>query len=137
MTLFSAIWGLILIRLKNNVPSEIIKTAILGVTGIFVGMFLFSLILVAFGVYLSYKFGILLLVLLILLIISSIVLILMNKYQEVYKGIAIISIIIFSLFIIYDTNNILYHPSNDPVGASMNYYLDIMNIFIDLVNYQS
>ena len=137
MTLFSALWGLIFTGLKKHVPDEVIKTAILGVLGIFVTMFLFGLLLVAFGVYLDYRFGLALLGLLLLLIIVSIILIFMNKYKAVHKGIAVVTIVLFSLFIIYDTNNILYGPSDDPIGASMDYYLDFMNIFSALVNYQS
>jgi modulator of FtsH protease len=137
MTLFSAIWGLLFIRLKNHVPEEVVKTAILGVLGIFVGMLLFGLLLVAFGVYLDYRFGMILLGLLLLLIIVSIVLMFMHQYHGAHKGIAVVTIVLFSLFIIYDTNNVLYGPSDDPIGASMNYYLDFMNIFTALINYQS
>ena len=137
MTLFSVIWGLILIGLKNHVSPEVIRTAIFGTLGIFIGIFLFGLLLVAFGVYLDYRFGFVLLGLLLLLIITTIVLRLMNKYHGFHKGIAVISIILFSFFIIYDTNNILYNDTNDVIGASMDYYLDIMNIFINIVNYES
>ena len=135
MTIFSAIWGLIFISLKNHIPKEIIKTAILGALGIFVGFFIFGLLLYAFGIYLDHRYGFVLLGLLLLLIITNIVLFLMDKYHGVHKFMAIISIILFSLFIIYDTNNILYNDSNDAIGASMSYYLDIMNIFINMVNY--
>ena len=137
MTLFSVIWGLILIGLKNHVTPEVIRTAIFGALGIFIGIFLFGLLLVAFGVYLDYRVGFVLLGLLGLLIITTIVLRLMNKYHGFHKGIAVISIILFSFFIIYDTNNILYNDTNDVIGASMDYYLDIMNIFINIVNYES
>ena len=126
MTLFSVIWGLILIGLKNHVTPEVIRTAIFGALGIFIGIFLFGLLLVAFGVYLDYRVGFVLLGLLLLLIITTIVLRLMNKYHGFHKGIAVISIILFSFFIIYDTNNILYNDTNDVIGASMDYYLDIM-----------
>ena len=61
----------------------------------------------------------------------------MHKYHGAHKGIAVVTIILFSLFIIYDTNNVLYEPSDDPIGASMDYYLDFMNIFTALINYQS
>jgi len=137
MTLFSAIWGLILIGLKNKVSPEVIRTAIFGALGIFIGVFIFGLLLVAFGVYLDYRFGFILLGLLLLLIITTIVLRFMNKYKIFYKSIAIISIILFSFFIIYDTNNILYNDTKDVIGASMDYYLDIMNIFINIVSYQT
>jgi len=137
MTLFSAIWGLIFIGLKKHISPEIIKTAIFGALGIFIGIFIFGLILVGFGVYLDYKFGFVLLGLLLLLIITTIVLRLMNKYHIFHKGIAVISIILFSLFIIYDTNNILYNDTKDVIGASMDYYLDIINIFTNIVNFES
>ena len=61
----------------------------------------------------------------------------MNKYHGIHKSIAVITIILFSLFIIYDTNNILYIDSKDAIGASMDYYLDIMNIFLSIVNLQT
>lgn len=137
MTLFSIIWGLILIGLKNHVSPEVIRTAIFGALGIFIGVFLFGLLLVAFGVYLDYRFGFALLGLLLLLIITTIVLRLMNNYHRFHKGIAVISITLFSFFIIYDTNNILYNDTKDVIGSSMDYYLDIMNIFINIVNYES
>jgi len=137
MTLFSGIWGLILTKLKNHIPKEVIKSAILGTLGIFISFFLFGLMLVGFGVYLDYRFAFILLGLLILLIITSVVLMLMNKYHGVHKSIAVITIILFSLFIIYDTNNILYGDSTDPIGASMQYYLDIMNIFTNIISYQT
>jgi modulator of FtsH protease len=137
MTLFSSIWGFIFISLKNHVPPEVIKTAIYGALGIFVGFFIFGLLLYAFGVYLDFRFGLILLGLLLLLIITNIVLFIMNKYNGAHKFMAIISIILFSLFIIYDTNNILYDDSKNAIGASMNYYLDIINIFLNIVSYQN
>jgi FtsH-binding integral membrane protein len=138
MTLFSIIWGLIFISLKNDVPPEVIRTALFGALGIFVGIFIFSLLLIVFGIYIDYKYGLILLGLLLLLIIVRIVLFVMNKYQGVHKGMAVISIILFSLFIIYDTHNILlYSDTNDPIGASMDYYLDIMNIFVNIISFES
>ena len=41
-----------------------------------------------------------------------------------------------SLFIIYDTNIILQRNyEGDFITASIDYYLDILNIFISLINY--
>ena len=138
MTLFSIIWGLIFISLKNDVPPEVIKMALFGALGIFIGIFIFSLLLIVFGIYIDYKYGLILLGLLLLLIIVRIVLFLMNKYKGVHKGMAVISVILFSLFIIYDTHNILlYSDTNDPIGASMDYYLDIINIFVNMISYES
>ena len=59
----------------------------------------------------------------------------MNEYHSTHKVLAVISVIIFSIFIVYYTNNILYNDSTDPIAASMDYYLDIINIFTNLVSY--
>jgi modulator of FtsH protease len=136
MTLFSIIWGLILINLKNYVPKEVIKTALFSSLGIFISIFIFGVLLVAFGVYLDYRFAFVLLALLLLLIITTIVLRLMDKYYTVHKSMVVITIILFTLFIIYETNDILYRDSRDVISASMDYYLDIMNIFMSIINYQ-
>ena len=50
------------------------------------------------------------------------------------KLLAAIGIVIFSAYIIYDTNTILQRNySGDFITASLDYYLDILNIFTKLV----
>ena len=44
-----------------------------------------------------------------------------------------ISIIVFSIYIIIDTQQVLY-TNIDPLDAAMNLYLDILNIFVSLLN---
>lgn len=44
-----------------------------------------------------------------------------------------ISIIVFSIFIIIDTQEVLY-TDIEPLDAAMNLYLDIINIFVSLLN---
>ena len=62
----------------------------------------------------------------------------MDKFSVAQKGIAIAGLIIFSIYIVYDTNIILQRDSEiDFITASINYYLDIINIFNDLLLYQS
>jgi FtsH-binding integral membrane protein len=50
------------------------------------------------------------------------------------KTLAVIGIVIFSGYIIYDTNTILQRNYyGDFVQASLDYYLDILNMFTNLV----
>lgn len=135
-TLYSIIIGLFLSTLKYTVSSDIIKTAIIGTLSIFLFMFIIGILLYYFEVYLSNIFGIFLIILLLIMIIVIIVLTLMDKYNIYNKLIAIILLIIFGIYIIYDTNRILQdykYYENDFVTASIDYYLDIINIFINLI----
>ena len=137
MTIFSACWGLIFGKIKEVVSPEIIKTAILGVLAIFVSMFVISLLMLTMGLKLGFGFGLFLFFALLLLIVLNIVLFFMNKQDTYHKIIATISIILFSFYIIYDTQTILQRDYyGDFITASMDYYLDVMNIFINLIDLQ-
>jgi FtsH-binding integral membrane protein len=51
------------------------------------------------------------------------------------KILVIGSLMVFSLYIMYDTNNILQRNySGDFITASLDYYLDIINIFSGLLS---
>ena len=59
-----------------------------------------------------------------------------DKYsEEYYKKIAYVSVVVFSLYILYDTNKILLKYENksnsDCINGAMEYYLDIINLFED------
>jgi modulator of FtsH protease len=136
LILFSMLFGLLLKYVHGYVSDEIIKTALLGTCAIFLSMLIFGFLLVACGVYLDYRFGLLLLGMLIFIMIFSIVVYFMGKYKNLHKGIAFTIIILFSLFIIYDTNKILYEYDNDPIASSLDYYLDFFNIFVNLIDLQ-
>jgi FtsH-binding integral membrane protein len=62
----------------------------------------------------------------------------MGNYSTFVKGILVFGLGLFSVFIVYDTNQILQKDYyGDFITASMDYYLDIINIFIKLVNFMS
>ena len=137
-TLFSAISGILFSKVKEYTSKDIIRTSLLGVLGIFVSMFLFGVLLIIFGIHLGHKFGLILLYSLLILIICTIVSFYMNKFNIYYKILAIIGLIVFSIYIIYDTNKILQVRNNDDyISASLDYYLDIINLFNNLLTYQS
>jgi FtsH-binding integral membrane protein len=137
-TIFSISWGLLLSKIKEQASPEIIKSALLGVISIFIAMFTVGLLITSMGITMSPKLGFILLVALLLLIIVSIVSMFMKSYDTYHKAISVFALLLFSIFIIYDTNTILQRNYlGDFITASIDYYLDILNIFINLINVQS
>jgi len=133
-SLFSVSSGYILSILRKVADPKLIQTAILGTMSIFGVMFLFGAALIMFGVKLGLQFAAFLFYALLLLIIVQIVTIFSGATSAFMKGLTIFSLILFSIYIIYDTNNILQREYyGDFITASLDYYLDIINVFIDLV----
>jgi FtsH-binding integral membrane protein len=134
-SLFSACSGVMLSFMKKEVDPNIIQTAILGAISVFGLMFLFGAALLMFGIKLGFQFASFLFFALLFLIIVQIVFLFSGKSSVAVKGFSIVGLIIFSLYVIYDTNNILQREYyGDFITASLDYYLDILNIFVDLVS---
>jgi FtsH-binding integral membrane protein len=132
-SVFSYIWGILLASFKLKInDNDLINMAMLGSIGIFSVMFLIGGILLATGIQLGLKTGFFLFVSLLILIIAEIFN-LFYKSTILVKSLAAIGIVIFSGYIIYDTNTILQRNYyGDFITASLDYYLDILNIFIKL-----
>lgn len=131
--IFSVMEGYFLSFMKYFVDQAIIQMAIAGTMGIFSSMFIFGMLLILFGIKLSNAFGGVLFFALLGLIITRIVFMFMGDYSQFSKGIAIFALGLFSLFIIYDTNQIMQRDyMGDFITASLDYYLDIINIFVNL-----
>ena len=133
-SVFSYIWGILLASFKLKINDDgLINMAMLGSIGIFAIMFLIGAILLATGIKLGFQTGLLLFISLLLLIIAQLFS-LFHKSTMLVKTIAAIGIVIFSGYIIYDTNTILQRNYyGDFITASLDYYLDILNIFTKLV----
>jgi FtsH-binding integral membrane protein len=134
-TLFSAITGFMLKVALEKVSEEVIETALVSTIIIFALFVILGLIVSGFGIDLGFLsmflFGMLL-----LLVIVRIVMVFMKTSREFHKATAVISLILFSLFIVYDTNQILQRDYNgDFITASLDYFLDVINIFLNLVSY--
>ena len=132
----SVLWGYIFSNLRQIVGEETIKMAVIGAISIFALMFAFGIGLILSGIKLGFKFGLVLFELLTLLIIIRLIQIFIPTSSLIKKIITCFSILLFSVFIIYDTNSILQRNYNgDFIRASMDYYLDILNIFTDLSSF--
>jgi FtsH-binding integral membrane protein len=134
-SLFSTAFGVILGYRKSGIDPGIVKSALVGTASIFFTMFTFGVALIASGIKLGFKFGLGLLIALFFLVIVSIVQIFIAESSLLKKILVIGSLMVFSLYIMYDTNNILQRNYyGDFITASLDYYLDIINIFSDLLS---
>jgi len=130
---FSSIWGYLLSIL--NLDPNLVHMAIFGAMSIFATMMVVGGALIASGIQLGFQFGGFLFLALLFLILFRIVMMFMGSYSSHIKTLSMIGLIIFSLYIIYDTNRILQREYyGDFITASLDYYLDILNIFLDLMS---
>ena len=129
-SLFSAAFGILLAYRKYGLDAGVIRSALVGTASIFVTMFVFGLALIMSGIQLGFMTSIVLLFALLALIIVSIVQYFIAQSSLLKKLIVIATLLIFSLYIVYDTNTILQRNyDGDFITASLNYYLDLINIF--------
>jgi FtsH-binding integral membrane protein len=137
-TIFSAYMGLILNFWEKLYGLEMLKAVILSVVGVFISMIVFALGLLSFGIKLGSTFGIVLLFALLLLIISRIVFLFAGTYSLYAKMFAVFGIALFSIYILYDTQQILSRNyDGDFVTASLDYYLDFINLVSNFLNFNS
>lgn len=132
-SLFSYVFGILLSVIKEKHNEEQIKIAVESALSIFGAMFITALGLLVGGVKLGYKFGFFLFFSLLALIIFRLV----NYFSNGGYGYILnsVGIVLFSLYILFHTQQILQKDYyEDFVNASMSYYLDIVNLFTNLLN---
>lgn len=127
-SVFSAFFGMMLSSVREN---KYVSIAVAGTLCVFVAMFSFGLLSLLFNFHFGYNTSSLLFYSLILLIVITFVFSQTNQYFT--RAISIAALVLFSLYIIYDTNHILQRNYyGDFITASMDYYLDIVNIFTSI-----
>jgi FtsH-binding integral membrane protein len=132
--LFSYIFGLIFSGLKKTVSSDTINLAIQGAMTVFGLMLATGVALIAGGINLGYRFGAILFWSLLALIVARLVFVLGAKMNQANKILSFIGIILFAVYVVYDTNIILQRDYyGDFITASMDYYLDILNLFTNFL----
>ena len=117
-----------------KVNKEVLMAAVFGTLTIFILFFIFGLIITSYGYDISWMAGILLLSLFVL-IITGIISLCVGISSVAHTIYLYFGLLIFSLYILLDTNRILLNKKyrQDFVSASMGYYLDILNIFMKLL----
>ena len=133
--IFSYTFGLVMSQYKHKFDEQVIDIAFKGALSIFGLMLSVGIALVGGGIHLGYKFGAFLFWALLALIIARLVNMIGPQLSTTRKVLSYIGLGLFSLFIIYDTNQILSRDyRGDFITASMDYYLDILNLFTSLLD---
>lgn len=131
--LFSYVLGRLFAKYKKKYSEDVIRNGILGAMGIFAIMFVVGALVPVLG----YRVGVGLFFALLSLLIARIVLRFSEKGSEYKKWLSGAGIGIFGLYVAYDTNNILKRADyyqGDFITASMDYYLDIINLVQDVMH---
>ena len=134
--LFSYLLGKLSARFKTKYNENAIRSGILGAMGIFAIMFVVGAAVPVLG----YRVGQGLFFALLALLIARITAMFSEKNETVRKLLSGAGIAIFGLYVAYDTNNILKRADyydGDFITASMDYYLDIINLFRDTLHLQN
>lgn len=129
---FSYLFGRLLARYKEKYGEDAVKGGVAGALGIFSIMFLVGAAMPVLGD----KFGFGLFVALLGLLIAELLNLFFAKSSVLKKILAGVGIGVFGLYVMYDTNNILKRADyykGDYITASMDYYLDIINLFGDIM----
>lgn len=136
--LFSYTWGLALSKLKKEYNSDMINVAIQGALTVFAVFVVAGITLIAGGINLGYRFGAILFWSLLALIVANLIFILGASMNQAHKILSFIGIILFAMYVMYDTNIILQRNYyGDFVTASMDYYLDILNLFTSFLGFSN
>ena len=135
-TIFSYLFGLIFSKFKEDPDynSESINVAIMGAASVFLSMMVVGIALLAGGIRLGYKFGLLLFFSLLALIIARLVFFVTagsgTRMSDARKAFSAVGIVIFALYVLYTTNSILQKNYRDNyISAALSYYLDFINLF--------
>lgn len=133
-TIFSVISGITLSKVAMRVSPDLFKGVLISTLCIFVVLVVVGLIISATGINISWLGWILMFILLCVIVIY-VAMLLMKTSKRSHKIMATVSLLLFALFIIYDTNHILQRDYNgDFVTAAIDYYLDIINMLLSLLN---
>jgi FtsH-binding integral membrane protein len=137
--IFSIISGLLIYKVSKKLDDESIITSSVSTILIFIVMTIFAFILKKINYDIGF-IGLYLIAFLIGLIIVQIVMIFVNPDKTIKKIILYIGIILFSIFVMYDTNEILFRYkmyNGNYVHPAMDFYLDFINIFIKLLSLEN
>tara|TARA_Y100000768_G_scaffold375528_1_gene346442 strand:+ start:1185 stop:1856 length:672 start_codon:yes stop_codon:yes gene_type:complete len=138
---FSVLTGLILSQITYYINDpDIVHSALLATIINSVALLMLGLIIVYFKYDLEWM-GFLLFIAIILLITYQIIVSSSKKSTELNKKISTVAVVLFSLYILYDTNKILLKYKNnnkvDCIRGSFDYYLDVINLFTSYLDIKS
>lgn len=130
--ILSVLIGMTMLAASTRVPPEMIRAAIFSTLGLFVSMTVLALIFGMMGINLGFLWFVLFVALL-ALVIARIVAAFVGVKKETAKLLLMAGIALFSIFICFDTNQLLLSNSRDVVDGALGLYLDIVNLFSNIL----
>lgn len=128
--IFSCLSGIMYARLKltpYQLSNVMIRTCI-----IFIGMLILSWMMIVSNIILGESYGVVVFMAIFSLFIFGLVTLFDKVIKYNKKAYAITVIILFSIFIIYDTHYLWIINKEDIISGAIDYYLDIVNISVQL-----
>jgi FtsH-binding integral membrane protein len=152
-TILSTVLGGLLHQASALLPEELVTQVLAGTIAVFVAMSVVALILASMGIDLSWM-GSLLLAALVGLIVASLIVYIVSYFNAqsqspsaaetagtmkgIHKILLVIGLILFSVYVMYETNIMLQKNYNeDVVSAALGLYLDFVNIFTHILGLES
>lgn len=134
-TFFSILFGYMLSPI-GLVNKKIILSALAGTIGIFIFMFIGGYLFTHYKINLD-SLGKILFGSLIGLIVAGLVDLMFGLSKTAYRFYIYAGLIVYSLFVVFDTQVILQKKyGDDYVASSFSYYLDFLGIFLRLVQFK-
>jgi len=127
LTCLSIIFGVMIYPSTINVDNNLLLNVLLMTVGIFVGLSILTFYMVSKGYDLSGMRNYLFAALIGLIVVGLILLFYRNS--RLYATYLVIGAVIFSLYIMYDTNNII-KKRLDVINSTVSFYLDFINLFL-------
>ena len=133
-TVLSVMVGMLSSAASDHVPGEAIQSAVSSVAGVFVTMTVVAVVLAALGVDLSFMAFSLLVALIGLIVALVSTAVFYPKSSTVVRLVLTAGVVLFSVFIAFDTNVMLLERTDDDVaGSALALYLDIINLFSEFI----
>jgi len=128
----TCIIGLRCIALIEIIPKHVIKCALINILVLFIITSLIGYLLYIFNIKIGFL-GIILLYILFSLIITFISMTIIDVPEIFYKFALVCAIILFSIYIIYNTNLMIQDDYNgDIIDGAVELYINVFNIFIEV-----
>lgn len=132
-TAFSILIGLNMLAASNVVPQEAIKAALLATLAIFILMTVLGYGLASMGINIGFMAFTLTFCLLALIIAWLVVHFVGGINKQATKALLFIGVVLFSIFICFDTNALLLNNQRDTVDGAIGLYLDLINLFSNML----
>jgi modulator of FtsH protease len=129
--LFSVCQGWFLSSL-SRIPLDVLKAALVSTMTVFVLMFVAGAAIAAAGIDLGWM-GMILFAILLGLLATYISMLFVELPHVAHKAVIYIGIVLFTAYIVFDTNRLLLSDIFDPVEGALKYYLDFMNLFLNIL----